>query len=247
MRSNDGPNGWEHRSKFAAEMIRRYSPDIVGTQEGYWPQIEELHTNLPGYGFVGSGRDDGERGGETCAIFYRKAVVNPTASGTFWFSDSPDVPGSRHPECNHARICTWATFTSIEGAELSVYNVHLDHESQAARIQSVEILRRRLQSAAEPAQSLVMGDFNMTPDNAAYQAMIGANSPILNDSFALMHPERILDGTFHGYTGSTDMGRIDYIFVSESIEAVETDILRDSFDGCYPSDHFPILARLQLR
>jgi endonuclease/exonuclease/phosphatase family metal-dependent hydrolase len=246
MRSNDESNGWELRRDLVAEIFCRYSPDIVGTQEGYWPQIEQLHEMLPEYGFMGAGRDDGDREGETCAIFYRRALLTPGVSGTFWFSDTPEIPGSRHAECNHARICTWATFASSASTPFTVYNVHLDHESQAARAQSVEILRERVHAAGAPLPSIAMGDFNMTPDNAAYRAMLETPSPAFNDSFALMHPEPIPDGTFHGFTGRTDMGRIDYIFVSKNMDIIESEIIKDSFGGRYPSDHFPILARLKL-
>ena len=98
MRSNDGANGWEHRKEMVAQVLRKLNPDIIGTQEGYWPQIDQLQEMLPDYHFVGVSRDDGEREGETCAIFYKRALLASVNSGTFWFSDTQNIPGSRHPE-----------------------------------------------------------------------------------------------------------------------------------------------------
>ena len=44
--------------------------------------------------------------------------------------------------------------------------------------------------------------------------------------------------TFHGFSGIGIGGWIDYIFASHSIEVLEAEIIRQTVEGRYPSDHF---------
>ena len=44
-------------------MIRKFDPDLLGTQEVLAVQADFLAENLPGYTLVGVGRDDGKRPG----------------------------------------------------------------------------------------------------------------------------------------------------------------------------------------
>ena len=40
--------------------------------------------------------------------------------------------------------------------------------------------------------------------------------------------------------------RIDYVFLTPGIRVLKYAVLTDSQRGRYPSDHFPVLVRLQL-
>lgn len=55
-------------------------------------------------------------------------------------------------------------------------------------------------------------------------------------------------GTFNGFKPDAPLtDRIDYIFVSEQIEVHRYATLTDRFNGRYPSDHLPVVARVALR
>ncbi len=246
MRSQDGENGWERRREMVCGLIRRHSPDILATQEAYFPQIEAMRQALPEYTVLGVGRDDGRAEGETCALFVRGSQWQIGASGTFWFSETPDVPGSRHWTRHHARICTWAILIGEAGQTCAVYNVHMDHESQDARERSVRLLHDRFRHDATDTPTLVMGDFNMTEDNPAMRSLLAADTPRLTDTFRALHPALPGQGTFHDFVGNTDGDKIDYILATEAFQAIETRILHDNINGRYPSDHFPLLACLRL-
>ena len=47
---------------------------------------------LPGYDYIGVGRDDGKEKGEHSAIFYRTDKFDVIEKGDFWLSETPDVP-----------------------------------------------------------------------------------------------------------------------------------------------------------
>jgi hypothetical protein len=54
-----------------------------GTQEAKYHQLVELTDSLPGYKWVGAGRDDGKQGGEHSAIFYKAGRFKLLKDGQF--------------------------------------------------------------------------------------------------------------------------------------------------------------------
>ena len=56
---NDGENSWSKRKDYLTEQIKFYEPDIFGVQEAVLEQLEHFKENLPGYNYVGVGREDG--------------------------------------------------------------------------------------------------------------------------------------------------------------------------------------------
>src|SRR5262245_10834627 len=55
---------WSLRRQLVVETIKRFDPDILGTQECPNTSATFLRASLPGYQFVGVGRDDGKTRGE---------------------------------------------------------------------------------------------------------------------------------------------------------------------------------------
>ena len=137
---DDGEHRWERRRERLAALLRAWAPDVLGLQEPYRHQLDYLRQALPEYEAVGVGRNDGVAAGEHCAIFYRRDRFSVTDTGTFWLSEEPETPGTRAWGARHPRICTWAALVEQNsGAAFSVYDVHLDHESQAARENGIQI------------------------------------------------------------------------------------------------------------
>src|SRR4051794_26334693 len=95
--ADDGPNSWPFRRHAALSVVEAFRPHLLALQESLAFQIEEFEA----YKAIGVGRDDGEKEGEFAAILYDASRLELLESGTFWFSDTPDVPGSRYPGCYH--------------------------------------------------------------------------------------------------------------------------------------------------
>ena len=258
--ANDGENSWEHRKALLVDVIRQESPDLIGTQEGLRFQLNYIKEELPGYGEVGVGRNDGLTAGEYSAILYRSDRFSVLDSGTFWFSDTPEVPGSMHWGNTITRICSWARFEDREsGHTFYHYNLHLDHQSQMSRERSVELLTKRIHDRPDPAPVIVTGDFNAAEGNRAIRYLKGDSPraslrtesspppPGLRDTFRVLHPDETEVGTFNGFGGSSSRGKIDYVLVDDGWQVVEGAIVRTSREGRYPSDHFPVTARLLIR
>ena len=242
--ANDGDNHWLKRREQLFALLREQQADVIGLQEALHGQIEEILQAVPGYDYVGVGRSDGRRAGEYAAILYRTARLRPRRSDTFWFSDTPGVVKSTSWGNQIERICTWAYFEDREGPAFYLYNVHLDHQSQPSRERSATLLLERIKTRDPRAPAVVTGDFNAGEDNPAAVAMRAS----FLDSFRVLHPDAREAGTFNGFTfGQTSGDKIDFVFVERGTDVVEAGIVRTSRDGRYPSDHFPVTARIRLR
>ena len=248
--AEDGANSWPFRRDLVFTVIRDHRPDLLGVQEALRGQLDEIGTAVPGYIEIGVGRDDGRTAGEYSAILFRQGRFEPLESGTFWFSDTPDVPGSMSWGNRITRIATWTRLRDVtSGGTFVVYNLHFDHESQPSRERSAELLATRLaRDGQEPV--IVMGDFNSGEANPAYRFLTGAGalpgrtitSPRLRDTYRIVHPADTLVGTFNGFTGARDGEKIDHILVSGGWTVVDAAIVTTSAAGRYPSDHFPVTA-----
>jgi endonuclease/exonuclease/phosphatase family metal-dependent hydrolase len=256
--ANDGENRWEKRRQMVINVLRDNQPDVVGLQEALDFQLSEIRQGLGEYGQLGVARDDGKTKGEYCAILYRRDRFTVDESGTFWFSDTPDVPGSSHWGNACVRICTWARFVEKKsGRAFYLYNLHLDHASQVSREKSVALLSRRIRERKHPDAFIVTGDFNSGESNPAILYLKGktafgngtdkAKNPVpLVDSFRVLHPDANEVGTFNEFAGHRKGEKIDYIFTAADVQVVETQIIHAEYNGRYPSDHFPVTALLRL-
>ena len=246
--ADDGRNSWEFRRNLVGQVIRQNDPDILGIQEALAFQILELEEVMPGHRRIGVGRDDGVAAGEFAAIYYRSQRFEIDSSGTFWLSETPDVPGSMHWGNRLTRICTWVRLIdSGSNDAFYVFNVHLDHQSQSSRERSVELVARRIMERLHDDPVILMGDFNAGEDNPAMRYLRGetaAPAIQLTDALRALHPDATETGTFGAWVGETSGDRIDAILVWD-FEIVEADIVRYDRDGRYPSDHFPVTASLR--
>ena len=238
--ANDGENNWELRKNNVVETIRNFNPDLLGLQEALQLQIDECLKQMPSYSYVGAGRDDGKSAGEHSCIFYLKDRFSVDSSGTFWFSETPNVIASKNWGNNITRICTWVRlYDKLSGKIFYMFNVHLDHESQPSREKSSELLVRKISQKSLPI--ILTGDFNCGDDNAAIKTILEAG---LIDSYRKLHEKKLNEGTFNSFKGETTGDKIDFIFVTKDFELKRSEIVRTSYNGKYPSDHFPVTVAI---
>ena len=129
----DGSNRWEHRRHATERMIREEAPDLFGVQEALADQLQYLDESCPQYARVGVGRDDGDKAGETMAIYYRHDRFELVNSGTLWLSETPETPSRGWDgACN--RTVTWVELRDkTSGKSFFYFNTHLDHQGRQAR------------------------------------------------------------------------------------------------------------------
>lgn len=246
----DGVHAWPNRKELVASVIRFHKADIIGVQEALEHQIQDLMELLPGYDWVGVGRNEDE-GGEFSAILYRSSVVAVKEAQTFWLSESPDEPGSQSWDSSLPRIATWAHFvTSSEERELFVLNTHFDHRGEQARLESAHLIKEQTSRLANGLPVIVMGDLNATSEQPPLALLSDTPLPdgrSLHDGFVhSLQPHHGPASTWTGFTKIEADRRIDYIFASEDLPIHYHAILTDKLEDRYPSDHLPVLVEVGL-
>ena len=241
---NDGENSWSKRKDHLAAQIQFYEPHIFGVQEALHSQLEFLKAEIPGYDYFGKGRDDGAQKGEFSAIFFKAEKFELQEEGTFWLSPTPEVPGKGW-DADYPRVCTFGKFKNKEsGEEFWVFNTHFDHVGVEARAQSVKLIHKKMQQLNKDNLPLIlMGDLNLEPDSKEVNFLQNHYKDSKEVANLVFGPE----GTYNAYNFDKPVTRrIDYIFVSEDIKVKKYAVLSDNLELRYPSDHLPVLVKLEL-
>jgi endonuclease/exonuclease/phosphatase family metal-dependent hydrolase len=249
--AQDGDNAWERRTAIFFSTIKAFGPDLVGFQEVFNNQYEDIAAQLPGYAFSGSARDDGKRKGEWALIGYRKDRFTAVGQGDFWLSEQPAVPGSKSWDAALPRICSWVRLReTATGREFLFANTHFDHIGVVARHEAAKLITREVSRIAAGAPAILTGDLNTTEDDPPYAVLAGPAGPGAirwTDSYREVRPSREKDeASFHAFEGGQNGARIDFIFHSPQFKALAATIDRSkSADGHFPSDHYAVTAVLQ--
>jgi endonuclease/exonuclease/phosphatase family metal-dependent hydrolase len=245
---SDGVNAWPNRIEMVGGLLRFHEADIFGLQEALHGQILDIQKQLPEYEWFGVGRDDSEKGGEFSPVFYNPSKFILYDHGTFWLSETPDVP-SRGWDAALNRIVTWGLFQSkVTGKQFLVFNTHFDHVGVEARKNSAILIQEKIREMTRNKNLPVIltGDFNLTPD----QEPIVLLKKYMRDSYDVTEePPYGPDGTYNGFKIDADLTgrRIDYVFVHGGIEVLKYAALTDFKDHRFPSDHLPVFAKVQLK
>lgn len=240
--ANDGNDAWPKRRELVVETIRKFAPDLLGTQETLPFQADFIGQQLNGYQYIGWSRDESANG-EQCGIFVRTKRFEVLGSGQFWLSERPDEKFSRSWDSSLPRVATWVRVRDKSGnASPFVFaNTHFDHRGEDARRQSALLLMQRLPKIAEGQPIVVTGDFNCGEESVPYRELLRGD--LFQDTFRKMEVARTdSEGTFHGFTGKPGVERIDWILVSGSWQVQWAGIDRTMDTGRFPSDHFPVSA-----
>jgi endonuclease/exonuclease/phosphatase family metal-dependent hydrolase len=240
----DGEHSWDNRRDHLSRILLRYSPHIVGTQEGREPQLRDLDSLLPQLTLIDSHRDWlSERMYPTLYIDLSKLdVIN---SGDIWLSETPKVAGSKSFQSSFPRLSTWAHLKFIEdNFEFIVTNTHLDHESETTRCEQIKVLINEIRKERADVLPIVfMGDFNSSPIDRVRKHLVDELS-LIDPWISLKKKEQT---SYHFFKGDIDNGsRIDWILHDSNFKALEAEFNEETSNDLYPSDHFPLYTKLSL-
>ena len=239
---SDGENAWFHRKDMVNDLIRFYGFDLFGTQEGFTHQLNDI-LRLSDYRFIGVGRDDGKDAGEHCSIFYRSDRFKVLDQGDFWLSEHPEKPGRGWDGTCCNRICTWGKFEDLKNhKQFYFFNVHYEYEGDVARRESSNLMISRIKSIAGNQPVFLTGDFNAFPTEEPIRIL--NDSGFLNDSYKITKEAPFGPVcTYHGYDSTIKTEeRLDYIWVTDSIQIDKYGVLTNTLYGHTPSDHFPVMV-----
>ncbi|MDL2322548.1 endonuclease/exonuclease/phosphatase family protein [Bacteroidales bacterium OttesenSCG-928-A17] len=260
-------NGWKQRQPVLCEQIRFHDFDIFGAQEVLHGQLNSMLDSLPGYSYIGAGRDDGKTKGEYAPIFFKEEMFDMLKSGHFWLSEHTDYP-NKGWDAVLPRICTWGYFKEkTTGFHFWFFNLHMDHVGVEARWHSSRLVLDKIREMCGNDAVILTGDFNVDQTNKSYEVL--NTSGILRDSYTQAKINYSTTGTFNAFNPNLfTESRIDHIFVSSSLTVEKYGILTDTYrvkkgegqavhsgdfpkevslqeyEARTPSDHFPILVIL---
>lgn len=249
---DEANNSWNSRKDLVAEVIRFNKADIFGLQEALHSQIVDIKNSFPKYNWVGVGREDGKEGGEYSPIFFNTEKYKLIHTSTFWLSETPDSV-SKGWDAAFKRVVTWAEFTSqSSGQKFFVFNTHFDHIGESARLNSAKLILKKIKEIAGDNPTILIGDFNTQSDSPPYSILTnGLDGEIrfhLNDAETVnsnIHYGSHI--TFNGFGNDIKPGnKIDFIFVNDKVKVKEHGVISETFDGKYPSDHFSVIAEVEI-
>lgn len=240
---NDGINKWENRKQEMVEMIRHYQPELLGTQEGLYYQLAFLDSSLTNYIYTGIGREDGNKKGEFCAIFYDTTKFVLLEGSTFWLSENSNTV-SVGWDAALERICTYGLFQDIiTNKRLWVFNTHFDHIGKKSREWSAQLILQKINRIHRNNDPVIlMGDLNCLPDSKPIQLI---KTEFSDGAKVSIKPPKGPKGTFNGFNPRhVNNKRIDYIFVKNIHVKSYKHIDSRMSNNNYYSDHLPVLISI---
>jgi len=247
--ADDGPNRWRHRKAFFPLLLERYPADFYTFQEVNNFQARDLQVMLADYRSIGQ-RDPAPSYWQNNLIFYHQSW-QCTEQHHFYLSKTPDVP-SKFNDSKWPRQCTMGVFQQAD-RRLVCVNTHFDF-TKTVQEKSTRLILSRLSELSVAGPTILLGDFNAVPDAGCYQLLTRMpqdaqdtpcpppRAPVFKNVFRPPFP-----ATHHGFSGKINGDHIDWVLYEGAIEPVEKGVIHDTFNGCYPSDHFPIVVRFKWR
>lgn len=234
--------GASQRAPAIAAAINAIAPDCFGLQESNGEWITKMRLLLPQYACVGVDRETGRKltGGEHTSIFYLRSKYKLLDSGSFWLSETPDVP-SYGPGAAYPRVCTWVRLRNRITRETFVHiNTHFDHVSEEARLFAANCVNEFIEEHFPGMNVVFTADMNTTPEGEAYAIM----TERLKDA-RLNADDCVPYGTFHNTKPEEAADYyIDCILCSPGVHVCEYRTVTEGANGRFISDHFPIYADL---
>ena len=240
----DGINAFMHRAGLLWDTIQKEQPDVIGFQEVTGSILKLLKVILNDYEIVGHGRDP-EYDGEGLYVAVKKSTCSILSANTYWLGDDPynfsQIEGQCCPRIFNSVLIKLKNCDT----KFRVYNTHLDcNEIAAVRLHEINNLLAKAteEYKQSPAEFVIMGDFNTTPNETPVLACLDYTTAKLTDlTCDIKH-------TFHDYKANAPECKIDYIFATNELTSAVKSI--NVWDRCssgvYLSDHYPICAEFEV-
>ena len=227
------------RAPRLAEAITPYCADVMGLQEythRWEPHISKYFGDE--YEIYNVYRDSVQL--ESTPILWRKDKFELIEKGCYWLSDTPEVMSMGWDELGYKRTCLYAILEDKETKQrFNFMNTHFGFGDDG-QVKSAKLLIE-LAKKLSSYPTFVTGDFNAIPTAPAYSAM----TEYFTDANAVTAKD--FDATYHGFDPEQNKDEhIDYCFADSAITPVYQNVIRDTFEGKYPSDHYGIYTELEI-
>ena len=235
-----GKKSWFYRADLILKNIETEAPTVIGFQEVTKWQYAYLCDALPEYDSVITYRDN-TLYSEGCPVFYNTSLYNLKDKGSFWLSETPEVMSIDWDSACY-RICSYVILEEKDTEkEFVVFNTHLDHVSDTARINGIGVVLDKIAQFGG-LSSVIIGDLNAAEDSETYRSV---TESFLDAKYQLPNPQ--ISATYQNWGTELDRPCIDYCMISKTGFTVNSyKVVQTTYDGVYPSDHFPLSVSLTL-
>jgi len=180
-------------------------------------------------------------------IFFRTDDFRLISAGGYWLSETPHVAGSKSWESDCVRLANWIRLEDRSTEkEFRVVNTHLDHISQAARENQAKLIVEDASAYPHQYGQILTGDMNCDFGNAAIDTL---KAGCWVDTYGHVHGTEDPGHTYHGFLGpgfEAAIGKMDWIFMQGNMKAIDAEVITDSIDEKFPSDHYFVSATIIL-
>ena len=234
---------WSRRSKAVLAAIRQADPDLIGVQELTAAMLPQFSALSEVYEIYGKSRHSLIADERSCILF-KKDRFHLQKEATFWLSDQPEHAGSQLAWSIYPRIVSAAVLEDVRShVRFTFANTHLDHMFPFVRSRQADILGACLHGFQEGRFLILTGDFNTTLKSRALHEITAVYSPLHLKSAYRQDPGNTMRIPLHD---PFHLGQpIDQILVSPQLHVIRTEVLHGRYEGLYPSDHYPVLCRLE--
>lgn len=237
-----GHKNWFYRADLVVDTIEKAQPGIIGFQEVNSWQYDYLCESMPIYDSIITYRDNVPVYSEGCPVFYRTDLYTLVNKGSFWLSETPDVMSKDWGAVCY-RICSYVILKdNVTEKEFVVFNTHLDHVSDEARINGINVVLDKIKDFGS-IPAILMGDLNAEEDSETYKSA----TEFFYDS-KYQTENTMTSCTYQAWGEKLDRNCIDYVMISKDHFNVHSySVITDTYDGVYTSDHFPLTATLSFK
>lgn len=225
---------WSVRKDLMIKQVKDNHIDILCLQEDRENQALDIQ-RATGMQIAGTSK----------RILYDGKRFSVRSQGQFYLSETPDR-SSYGWDAAAIRLCNWVLFNDRNtGRNFFVFNAHFDHIGQVARERSALLMQQRINFLTNGQPVLMTGDMNARPGERPIITL----TSFLSDSRSKSETDP--QGPIGTYNGRNTQGsftaRIDYVFTSSHFRVKEYAVLQDETGGIFPSDHFPVVTKLELK
>ncbi|NDY74081.1 metal-dependent hydrolase [Desulfobacter hydrogenophilus] len=229
LAKDGGPHAWEHRKPLVSKILETYPNDFIGFQEVNHFQAEFLIRSLRHHDHIGW-YNKGVKWWQNNLILFDSSW-ECLGHRHFFLSHTPDIlsrlPGSRWP-----RQCVIGWFKK-KNRYLLMVNTHFDFTSEVQQ-KSAGLVMKFLKRFPKGVPQIITGDFNTTPGSPAHRCFKSRGFGLVKEGESIT--------TFHDFTGKKTGRHIDWILYRNGLSPVSEQVIQDSFNGLFPSDHYPVRA-----
>jgi endonuclease/exonuclease/phosphatase family metal-dependent hydrolase len=239
---------WPQRLPRIVEIIEELAPDVIGAQELYQSQLDDLLAHIgPNYGFFGEPRTDGELNG----VFYRKSRLELVGSEVW------TIPGIGN------NVTMVQLHDLVTGQLFAIFNTHASFSGPNDRDEEIQFILKQIHQVAEKMPVIFTGDFNTFPNRLNFNSLPFYDGDyihrlltkkVFKDSSDLSLLGHL--GPISTYTNVPDDKKdfptpfqgtgtpgvmLDHIYVSKEITVLTHAVQPGTVNGYFPSDHMPVI------